>query len=85
MKIRYLVSLVFQSLSNKKLVVIILLAMNTISLYMTDIIATDYISQRHYIESITSMFGTHPQKSKLCRISESYESGVYEGKGRRTD
>ena len=62
MKIRYLVSLVFQSLSNKKLVVIILLAMNTISLYMTDVIATDYISQRHYIESITSMFGTHPQK-----------------------
>lgn len=62
MKIRYLISIMLQSLFNKKLVVVILLAMSTISIYMIDVITTDYTSQKYYIKSMTSMFGEDPSK-----------------------
>lgn len=57
MKIRYLIKIMIESLFNKRFVVLILLAMSNISVYMTDVMFTDYYARKHYISRIDSMFG----------------------------
>ena len=62
MKLRFMLKLMGDSIFNKKLVVILLLAMSSISLYMTDVIATKHCANAYYITSMSSMFGINPDK-----------------------
>ena len=46
----------------KKIMIILLLAMSSISIYMTDVIATRYFSNQYRINSMSSMFAVNPDK-----------------------
>lgn len=57
-----LLRIMFRSVYNKKMIAVILLAMSGISVYMTDVIMTDYFSDRYRTESMEAMFGEAPDK-----------------------
>lgn len=60
MKFKNLMRLMFDSLFNKKAVAVLLLAMNAISVYITDVVFTKYFENKFYTSSISSMFGIEP-------------------------
>lgn len=62
MKIRNIIKLMIKSIYNKKIVILLLLAMSTISIYMIDVISTKYFSNKYYIHSMSSMFAINPEK-----------------------
>ena len=55
MRIRYILKLMLDDIFQKKIMIILLLAMSSISIYMTDVIATRYFSNQHRINSMSSM------------------------------
>ena len=62
MRIRYILKLMLDDIFQKKIMIILLLAMSSISIYMTDVIATRYFSNQHRINSMSSMFAVNPDK-----------------------
>lgn len=62
MRIRYILKLMLDDIFQKKIMIILLLAMSSISIYMTDVIATRYFSNQYRINSMSSMFAVNPDK-----------------------
>lgn len=62
MKVCNAFRLVFRSLYNKKFITFVLCAMSAISMYIIDVILTDYISTGYKIKSMQSMFEEEPEK-----------------------
>ena len=62
MRIRYILKLMLDDIFQKKIMIIMLLAMSSISIYMTDVIATRYFSNQYRINSMSSMFAVNPDK-----------------------
>ena len=62
MRIRYILTLMLDDIFQKKIMIILLLAMSSISIYMTDVIATRYFSNQYRINSMSSMFAVNPDK-----------------------
>lgn len=62
MRIRYILKLMLDDIFQKKIMIILLFAMSSISIYMTDVIATRYFSNQYRINSMSSMFAVNPDK-----------------------
>ena len=62
MRIRYILKLMLDDIFQKKIMIILLLAMSSISIYMTDVIATRYFSNQYRFNSMSSMFAVNPNK-----------------------
>lgn len=68
MRIRYILKLMLDDIFQKKIMIILLLAMSSISIYMTDVIATRYFSNQYRINSMSSMFAVNPDKVNYVNI-----------------
>lgn len=80
MKLRYIFKLLFDDMLQKKVMVILLLLMSSISIYMTDVIATRHFSNKYRIDAAGSMFqadtGSINYVSYLNMMSADYTTEI---------